>query len=159
MSAIIKTITPFINQELLLKALDSIHCKYTLEGMNIITERVDYYGNQKFVYLNGRYIFQHDSSANQQVYPWRNLNVKDYKTVSSFLEAVEIGYSYAYNAKMEELERLRQEEERIRLEKERQEFVEKQRENIIAKAKEKGYSIQEEKVKGKIKLVLVRNTY
>ena len=53
----------------------------------------------------------------------------------------------------------KQTKERIRLEKERQAFVESQRENIIAKAKEKGYSIQEEKVKDKIKLVLVRNTY
>jgi hypothetical protein len=87
------------------------------------------------------------------------LNVKEYKTVSSFLEAVEGKYHFFYNLKMEELEKQRQEEERIRLENERKAFVEKQKESIIAKAKEKGYSIKEENVKGKIKLVLVRNTY
>jgi hypothetical protein len=58
-----------------------------------------------------------------------------------------------------EAERKRLEEERLRLERERQEYVEKQRSTIIAKAKEKGYSVREERVKDKIKLVLVRNTY
>lgn len=159
MSAVVKTITPFINQEFLLKALDAIGCKYTLQGNEIVTERVDYYGNQKFVFVNGRFVLQHDSSANQEQYFWRNLNFKEYKTVSSFLEAVEEKYRFFYNQKMEELEKQRQEEERIRLENERKAFVEKQKQAIIAKAKEKGYSVKEENVKGKIKLVLVRNTY
>ncbi len=159
MSAVVKTITPFINKEFLLLALDAIGCKYTLQGNEIITERIDYYGNQKFVLINGRFQLQHDSSANREQYPWRNLNVKGYKTVSSFLEAVEGKYHFFFNLKMEELEKQRQEEERIRLENERKAFVEKQKESIIAKAKEKGYSIKEENVKGKIKLVLVRNTY
>jgi hypothetical protein len=35
--------------------------------------------------------------------------------------------------------------------------MEKQRTSIIAK--EKGYSVREEKAKGKIKLILMRNTY
>jgi hypothetical protein len=161
MSAVIKTITPFLNLELLLQALDAIDCKYTvnMQGNEIVTERVDYYGNQNFILISGRYVLQHDSSANRELYPWRNLNVKDYKTVSSFLEAVEINYNFFYNKKMEELEKLSQEAERIRLENERLAFVEQQRENIISKAKEKGYSIQEEKVNGKIKLILIRNTY
>lgn len=159
MSAVVKTITPFINQELLLQALDAVGCKYTIQGNEIITERVDYYGNQKFVFINGRYQFQHDSSANRQFYPWRNINVKELRTVSSFLEAVEAQYHYFYEKKMEELEKQRREEERIRLENERKAFVEKQKQTIIAKAKEKGYTVKEEKVKGKVKLVLVRNTY
>lgn len=159
MSAVVKTITPFINKELLLQALDAIDCKYTLRGNEIITERVDFYGNQKFVLKDGRFLFQHDSSANMEQYPWRNLNLKEYKTVSSFLKAVEEKYLYFYNLKMEEIEKQRQEEERIRLENERKAFVEKQKERIIAKAKEQGYSVKEENVKGKIKLVLVRNTY
>lgn len=159
MSAVVKTITPFINKELLLQALDAIGCKYTLQGNEIITERVDHYGHQKFVLINGRYQFQHDSSANREQYPWRNLNFKEHKTVSSFLEAVEEKYNFFYKKKMEELEKQRQEEERIRLENERKAFVEKQKQTIIAKAKEKGYSVKEENVKGKIKLILVRNTY
>lgn len=161
MSVIVKTITPFLNLELLLQALDAIDCKYTInqQAKEIVTERVDYYGNQKFVFAGARYVLQHDSSANREQYTWRNLNMKEYKTVSSFLEAVETKYQFFYNKKIEELEKERQEAQRILLEKERQAFVESQRENIIAKAKEKGYSIQEEKVKGKIKLILVRNTY
>ena len=159
MSAVIKTITPFINKELLLKALDALDCHYTLKANEIVTERIDYYGNQKFVLKNGRFLFQHDSSANRERYPWRNLNLKEHKPVSSFLQAVEAKYHFFYNQKMEELEKQRHEEELIRLENERKAFVEKQKENIIAKAKEKGYSIKEENVKGKIKLVLVRNTY
>lgn len=161
MSAVVKTITPFLNLELLLQSLDAIGCKYTvtLQRNEVVTERVDYYGHQKFVLAEGKFVLQHDSSANGELYLWRNLNVKEYKTVSSFLEAVETKYQFFYNKKMQELEKERQEEERIRLEIERQTFVESQRNKIIAKAKEKGYSIQEEKVKGKIKLVLVRNTY
>jgi hypothetical protein len=161
MSAVVKTITPFLYLELLLQSLDAIGCKYTvnLQSNEVVTERVDYYGHQKFVLAGGKFVLQHDSSANGELYLWRNLNVKEYKTVSSFLEAVETKYQFFYNKKMEELERERQEEERIRLEIERQAFVESQRGKIIAKAKEKGYSIQEEKVKGKIKLILVRNTY
>lgn len=159
MSAVVKTITPFINKEILLQALNAIDCKYSLQGNDIITERVDYYGNQKFVLINGRFQLQHDSSANREQYPWRNLNVKEYKTVSSFLEIVEVKYNYFYNLKMEELEKQRLEAERIRFENERKAFIEKQKESIIAKAKEKGYSIKEENIKGKVKLVLVRNTY
>jgi hypothetical protein len=159
MSAVVKTITPFIIKEILLQALDSIECKYSLQGSEIITERVDYYGNQKFVLTNGRYQLQHDSSANREQYTWHNLNLKEYKTVSIFLEAVEEKYHFFYYQKMEEIEKHRKEEERIKLENERIAFVEKQKENIIINAKEKGYTIREENVKGKIKLVLVRNTY
>lgn len=170
MSAVVKTITPFINKEMLLQALDCLDFKYTIKGNEILTERVDYYGNQKFVFTNGRYQFFHDSSANRTVYPWRNLNVKDFKTVSSFLEALEKEYNRIYAKKLAELERIRQEQlaeqERIRLEKEMKQieqeriaYLEKQKQTIIQKAKEQGYSIQEKKVNNKIKLILHRNTY
>jgi len=72
---------------------------------------------------------------------------------------VERQYKEMYRRKLEELEQQRLEEERLRLERERQEFVEKQRAAVIARAKEKGYAVREEKAKGKIKLVLVRTTY
>lgn len=170
MSAVVKTITPFIIKEILLQALDCLGVEYTLEGNNIVTERVDFYGNQKFVLINGRYQFQHDSSANRINYPWRKLNFKDFKTVSSFLKAVEKEYNRIYAEKLAELERIRQEQlaeqERIRLEEEmkrieqeRIAYVEKQKQTIIQKAKEQGYSVQEKKVNNKIKLILRRNTY
>ena len=164
MSAIIKTITPFIDKELLLKALDCVGCSYTVSGNTITTNRIDYYGNQKFEYKNNRYQFIHEDT------PWRNLNIKDYKTVSSFLQAVEKEYNRIYAEKYAELERLRQaalaeqerirlEEEKKRIEKERLAYIEKQKQLIIQKAQAEGYSVQERKVNNKIKLILRRNTY
>ena len=174
MSSIVKTVTPFINEELLLKALDAIGCKYQVVGNEIITDRTDYYGRQKFVFQNNRYCFFHDSSAERFIhgprYPWGNIDLKQHKKVSEFLKSVEDAYNEVYRKRLEELERLRLEaaaeaerkrleEERLRLERERQEYVEKQRTSIIAKAKEMGYYVQEKKVKETIKLVLVRTTY
>lgn len=152
MSAIVKSITPFLNKEILLEALDAINCKYTLQHDNILTERIDYYNNQQFIYVNGRYLFQHDSSAVSENYSWRNLNVGNYKTVNSFLKAVEEKYNEIYNHKVEQ--------ERIaKLEEERKAFLEQQKQNIIAKAKKKGYAVEEKKVGNKVKLVLVKMTY
>ncbi|GHT59407.1 hypothetical protein AGMMS50239_05980 [Bacteroidia bacterium] len=155
MSCVVKTITPFLNKELLLQALDKVGCKYTLQGNEILTERIDYFGNQKFVFINGRYAFQHDKDQ----YGLRNFGSQESKDISRFLESIEKEYNTLYQKKLEELEILRLEQEKIRLEQERQAFVEKQKLSIITKAKEMGYSIKEEKVKEKIKLVLVRNTY
>lgn len=167
MSAVIKTTTPFINKELLLQALKNIGCNFTLQGNEILTDRKDYYGLQKFSLNNGRYVFLHNSSAESgsqymnvtKDYPWGNIKNQEYKSVSEFLKSVEKDYNSLYQKKLEELERLRLEEEKIRLEQERLAFVEKQKATIIERAKEQGYSIKEENVKGKIKLVLVRNTY
>ncbi|MDR0559805.1 MAG: hypothetical protein LBG92_06515 [Prevotellaceae bacterium] len=155
MSCVVKTVTPFINQELLLQALDKVGCKYTLQGNEILIDRIDYFGNQKFVFAGGRYIFQHDRDQ----YGLRNFGSQASKDISHFLESIEKEYNTLYQNKLEELECQRLEAERIRLEQERQAFVEKQKSSIIAKAKEMGYSIKEERVKEKIKLVLVRNTY
>jgi len=164
MSAVIKTTTPFIDKECLLKALDKLMVKYTVEQNDIITERIDYQGNQKFIFVRGKYKFQYDS------YTAIRKNWKQWKTTSSFLSSVEKEYIFIYNNKLAKLERLRQEalaeQERIRIEEElrrieaeRKAFVEKQRKTIIEKAKAKGYSIQEKKVKNKIKLILVKHTY
>ena len=196
MSSVVRTATPFINRELLLKALNAVGCKYTINGNEIITDRQDYYGKQKFVFLNGRYSFMHDSSAENMrfgpQYPWGNIDAMKYKTVSEFLGSVGKVYNEQYKRQMEEIEkkrlaaiaeaeRLRKEElaeqerlrltaiaeeerrkaeeEKLRLERERKEFVEKQRAAIIAKAKEQGYDVRETVVENKIKLVLVQTTY
>ena len=92
-------------------------------------------------------------------YPWGNIKNQEYKSVSEFLKTVENEYQSLYQKKLKELELKRLEEEKRRLEQERIAFIEKQKSTIIARAKEKGYSVKEENVKGKIKLVLVRNTY
>lgn len=157
MSAVVKTITPFINQTILCQALDELGVKYSIQNQDIVTDRVDYYGNQKFVLINGRYQFQHDSDSLN--YAWRNRNLKETKTVTQFLETVEKQYSSCYQRKMQELEELRLEEERQKMEQERIAFVEKQKNTVLAKAKELGYTVKEEYVKGKVKLVLVKHTY
>lgn len=167
MSAVIKTATPFINKDILLQALKNIGCNFKLQGNEILTDRNDYYGIQMFSLNNGRYVFLHDSSAENgspymnltRDYPWGNIKNQQYKSVSEFLKSVENEYQSLYQKKLEEAERLRLEEEIKRLEQERLAFIEKQKSTIIERAKEQGYSIKEENVKGKIKLVLVRNTY
>ncbi len=159
MSAVIKTITPFLNQAILCEALSALGVKYSLQNEAIITERVDYYGQQKFIFINGRYQFQHDSSAERENYAWRKLNFKEWKTVSQFLQAVENEYNTCFERKMAELETERLIAEKEQLEAERQAFVAQQKAAIIAKAKAQGYSVKEENMKGKVKLVLVKNTY
>jgi vacuolar-type H+-ATPase subunit I/STV1 len=212
MSSVVRTSTPFINKQLLLKALDAVGCKYEIQGNTILTERQDYYGSQKFILLNGRYTFEHEKNA--AGYSWGNINMQQYKTSASFIAAVGKEYNAIYKKQLEELERIRlaaiaeaerirkeklaelerlrkeqlleqerlrkeqlieqerlrllakaeeerkkAEEEKQRLERERKEFVAKQRDAVIAKAKEQGYDIQETVVDNKIKLVLVQTTY
>jgi len=176
MSAVVKTITPFIDRGILVQALKNLGYRFCtdIENFGINPNAIPSKGfgvysipkdeivmmigsfYQRFSLMNGRYILLTDSHDPMH---WSRLNAQQFKTERGFLQEIEREYIKIYNSKMEELEKQRQEEERIRLENERKAFVEKQKENIIAKAKEKGYSIKEENVKGKIKLVLVRNTY
>lgn len=158
MSAVVKTVTPFIDKECLLKALDKLEVKYSMDGHKITSQ------NQNFIYINGHYtldVYSHN---------YQSVNWNEYKNKNSFLATVEKEYNKVYEEKLAELERLRQEElanqERIRLEQEikrieeeRKAFVEKQKQAIIDKAKERGYSVKEKKIKNKVKLVLVRHTY
>jgi len=191
MSSLVRTGTPFLNKELLLKALDAVGCKYRISGDTILcTERRDFYGAQKFVLTNGRYAFEHEKHA--QRYSWGNINMQEYRSAGSFIDAVGREYNAIYQKQLEELEkkrlaaiaeaeRLRKEqlaeqerlrllaiveeerkkaeEERQRLERERKEYVAKQREAVIAKAKEQGYDIEETVVNNTIKFVLVQTTY
>jgi len=152
MSSIVKTVTPFLNKELLVQALDSVGCGYTINENEIIMSQDK---RQRFIWdkVFGRFKFSYYSRN------YRESDFKELKEIHKFLGPLEQSYNELYRKKIEELERLRLEEERLRLERERQEYVEKQRAHIIAKAKEKGYSVREEKAKGKIKLVLVRVTY
>ena len=154
MSSVIKTTTPFISKELLCSALDALHVDYAVSGTEIVTNLRDYYGKQKFVYSSstGKYLYQHDSSANGRYnpYPW-GLDVKQWGSVSNFLQSVNLEYNKAFK---------RMEEEKHRLEEERRkQYVESQKKAIIEKAKAKGYSVKETKQGDKIRLVLVRTQY
>jgi hypothetical protein len=147
MSAIIKTTTPFIDLECLCEALKAVGCGLRIEGNKVITDRQDVrLGFQEFQKDNyGRYVlFAYSHTDRNQ---------------ADFIRLVEKQYNVIYQNKLEEVERLRLEEEKKRLEEERLVFIDKQKATIIERAKEQGYSIKEENIKGKIKLVLVRNTY
>jgi hypothetical protein len=147
MSAVIKTTTPFIDLECLCEALTSIGCGFQIHGNNIITDRHDErLGFQEFKKDNyGRYVLY--------AYSYRDKNQAD------FIRLIEKEYKIIYQNKLEEIERLHLLEEKKRLEQERIAFIENQKSKIIERAKEQGYSIKEENLKGKIKLVLIRNTY
>ncbi|WP_370407910.1 hypothetical protein [Tenacibaculum dicentrarchi] len=157
MSAVVKTVTPFLDKESLLKALDKLNISYT-SSLNSIKLQ-----DNQFVYINGHYTLDLYS------YNYKAIKWNDYKK-NTFLDNVEKEYNYFCEAKIADLERKKQEElaqqERIRIEQElkkieeeKKAFVEKQKNEIIAKAKAKGYSVKEKIVNKKVKLILVRHTY
>jgi hypothetical protein len=147
MSAVIKTTTPFIDLVCLCEALTAVGCDFRVQGDKIITNRQD-------VRL-GFQEFRKDNFGRYALFAYSHID----RNQADFIRLVEKQYNVIYQKKLEEAERLRLEEEKKRLEQERLVFVEKQKTTIIERAKEQGYSIKEENVKGKIKLVLVRNTY
>jgi hypothetical protein len=115
MSSRVKTVTPFINKDLLYRALTAIGCRYYVDGNTIITERMDYYGNQRFEWINGRFAYIHESNVGTN-YTWR-FDVD--KSVREFLTRVENEYDAIYRRQQEELQRRRLEAECLRLEAER----------------------------------------
>jgi hypothetical protein len=157
MSAVVKTVTPFFDKECLLQALDKLDIIYT-STLNSIKLK-----DKEFIYRNGHYTLDIYS------YNYKAINWSDYKK-NTFLENIEKQYNNFYTLKINELERKKQEElaeqERIKVElelkrikEEKKAFVEKQKNEIIAKAKAKGYSVKEKLVNKKVKLILVRHTY
>ena len=99
----------------------------------------------------------HDSTADRlgNRYPWNRNSLKDWKNVSEWLSDVNESYNREYGLKLERLaeEERRREEERLR------KLVEDRRDQIKAKAEEKGYYIKETEEEGKIRLVLTRVSY
>lgn len=163
MSAIVKMVTPFMEQELLVNALHALGVQYTLmlknQAQTIVTDRVDYRGNQLFVWDGTRFIFQYDSDANRTNSLWGIAQQKNWKPVAQFLEEVEKEYKHQYTLKMQRLEEERLEEERRRMEEARIAYVEKQTAEVKARAEKMGYKVTEKKVGNKTQLVLIKNTY
>lgn len=156
MSAIVKTVTPFTRKDILLESLDELGIEYEIQGQKIITHRQDYYGHQMFEQGDDNvFRFQHDSSADRANYRWSAINFKEWKTVTSFLEAVDDAYRNAYGRLIERLA----EEERQREEERKRDYVEKVHQETIAKAQSLGYSVKENKQGNKVKLVLTRTIY
>ena len=172
MSSIVKTITPFISQEILLKALDCLQIKYQVTNHGIVlTEHTDYRGNWTMVLENGKYLIKHDSDSYRR---WNSFNTQNtigkYNSINEFLQAVEKEYLRIDKEIQEELERKRQEalleaerkrieEELKRKEEERKAFVEKQKQEVLKKAQEQGYSYQIKQVGNSVKIILTKNTY
>ncbi len=166
MSAVIKTATPFVIEEVLMEALLAVGAepqkvtsneassvqRNRLQVGDILTNRSDYNGRQLFRFEQGRWMMMHDSDE----YAGRTvdrLSEKSYTKVSQFLNDVSGAYESAYIRYQEKLA----EQERIRLEEERKARVEAIRQQAIAKARSQGYSVKETtNSQGQIQLVLTR---
>ncbi|TMO56523.1 hypothetical protein [Pseudoalteromonas aurantia] len=163
MSAVIKTTTPFINQEVLIRTLTKLSYEPQLINSNniielnshgrfqvgdLITNRQDWNGLQFFRKQNNSWSLWHDA----QEHSARVLASKKYLSVTKFIEEVDIAYRTEYQAFLEE----QVEAERVRLEAERLAKIEATKNAAIAKAKEQGYSVKERHVNGKIQLVCIR---
>lgn len=133
MSCLVKTATPFINEEILLEALENCGYQYEIKANEIYIPQLHKYRDTCFKLVNGKYVLNYDS----------------YNTdISSFLQRLELEYGKVYERKLEE--------ERERLERERLAFIESQKKAITEKAKAKGYRVMEVKKDNKIQLTLVR---
>jgi DNA repair exonuclease SbcCD ATPase subunit len=129
MSAIIKSRVAFLDKSLLLKALQELQVNFQEQDTQIVTERLDYYGNQKFRLDQGRYVFLFDSSSNNPHYQWRKQNWGKWPTTNAFLDELEQTYNRLYQEREAEVERRRKEaeERRARLEREKLEAEERRR--------------------------------
>lgn len=154
MSVVIKTLTPFTEQDVLVSALKSLGIKVDVVNGELVTNRQDYQGFQKFIWNNSIYQLQHDSHELSGQIIGHSIG-KAYTRVKEFLALVNTQYQMEYSKK---LERVAQ-EERDRLERERLERVELTTARTIEKARSQGYSVTETRKNGKVKLVLTRTVY
>jgi hypothetical protein len=169
-SAVIKTLTPFTSEELLLEALadvgaepilisnHSVLSQVTHRGRisvgDILTNRQDYNGVQYFRNIGGSYQISHDAEEFRGSINGRAHN-RNYRRIAEFLGDVEIAYSSARERLLGRLA----EEERQKMEQERVARVEATRQQVLERAKAQGYSVREHREAGKIQLVLTRTVY
>lgn len=167
MSAVIKTTTPFVIEEVLMQALAVVGAepqKVTLDMLrltqrnqlqpkDILTNRSDYNGRQLFRQQGDRWVMMHDADEYSPLVVTSQLADKRYTSVTRFLADVGSAYDVAYQPYIDMLA----EQECIILEEERRARVEATRQQAIAKAKAQGYSVKEtNNSKGQIQLVLTR---
>ncbi|MDX9804940.1 MAG: hypothetical protein RBT87_03815 [bacterium] len=142
MSAVVQTLTPFIEKSCLLKALQYMEIRFSEQRDKILIQgETDTYFDRE---LSGKF----------------KLTCYFYtSSVVTMLPQIEQKYIQFYKEHMKELEEKRLEAERARIENERRAYVEKQRQEIIKKAEAKGYKIKEKRNGNEIQLVLVKHTY
>ena len=170
MSAVIKTLTPFTSEELLLEALadvgaepilisnHSVLSQVTHRGQisvgDILTNRQDYNGVQYFRKVGRSYQISHDAEEHRGSIHGRTHD-RNYRRIAEFLGQVESAYNSARERLLERLA----EEERQKMEQERVARVEATRQQVLERAKAQGYSVREHREAGKIQLVLTRTVY
>jgi hypothetical protein len=150
MSAIVQSLTPFTNKEVLLEALNSLEVGCREINNEILTERGDYFGNQRFVWHNNQYYFQYDSDE-QAIHLQQNF--KEWKSSDSFLKAVEERYVKLYQLKLHQLG----ESEKQKEEQKKKEYILEQEKKIQEKAKALGYKVEKRVEKDNtVQFVLVK---
>ena len=167
MSAVIKTVTPFVLEDVLVEALSDIGAEpnkvvetlpnsfrqYKVKIGDILTNRQDYNGRQLFRFEDDRWVMVHDSDEYHGRITSSRAAGNQYKPVAQFLTELDSAYRQTHQRHIEKLE----EQERIRVEQERIERVETTRQKTIEKARAQGYSVKEGcNSKGQIQLVLTR---
>lgn len=168
MSAVIKTTTPFVIEEVLIEALtvvgvapqkvtpalfSQVSDDYKVKIGDILTSRLDYNGIQLFRWQGARWALLHDSDESSATLGGSRYTQKQYISVARFISDVNLAYISAYEQYIAKLA----EKERVRLEEERRARVEATRLQAIEKAKLQGYSVKESRnSKGQIQLVLTR---
>ena len=156
MSSVVKTVTAFTDYECLMKALECVGTKVKRGPHGeIITDRVDYLGPEKFILENGRYVLVHDSYADNMGGYINGSNLKKWTTIAEWLTQVGKEYRRLRKEKMDCLT----EEERIRAEERMRQLVEQRCDEIKKKALEEGYDVKVTVVDGKKRLILTRITY
>lgn len=177
MSAIIKTLTPFLDISILKEAISECGYHYVQQANGI--EIVELKGYRPTIFVadsRGRFTLTHDSHT---------------RNIKEFLEKITSQYKIVYARKQEELRRLKEEEKRMAIEKEnalvkqeqlsyeqklreiqaqkqraeeemlkveqeKKAYIESQKKAVYEKAKEMGYEVEEVKKANKIQLVLVK---
>lgn len=159
MSAVIKTVTAFLERELLLQALSNANIDVQVTTVRL-QERIQILSHgQYFTYEDGRYKLVYDTDFPFLNFSQRARNQNAWRNAADFLKTVELHYNRLFDARLAELQRLQQEAELQRMEEERRQYVQRQRDAIIQKAKEQGYEVKEKVIGAKIQLVLVKHTY
>jgi hypothetical protein len=152
MSAIVQSLTPFTDKEVLLQALTSIAVAHKEINGEILTERGDYFGNQRFVHRNNQYYFQYDAEEQAVMY---QQNFKEWKNTDSFLKALEEKYIQLYQAKLEKMG----ETEKQKTEAKKKEYILEQEKKIQEKAKALGYKVEKRVEKDNtVQFVLVKRS-
>ena len=131
MSNIRKTATLFISKELLTKTLDQHNISYSeSEGRIDLEDKIDYYGKQSFVFNKDLQVFQYKHDSEHQ------------ESVVSFLQKIEPTY----------MEFAQNEQDAV----DRADALRIQKENIIKRAKQRGYRVTEKQIGKKTKLILTK---